>query len=495
MSTHKEPLKVTGITVEDVLTHPDPEEVWQGLLPSTLRRFGVITSDTATYFPYCKHGGVSGYKLRMNEADHQDRFRALGDIAGAELFGQRLCSGKGDLVITEGEKDCMSAWQILTVDSVSIPTGASKDKQGNGIIHKGVLAQKDFLEAHERIYLCLDQDEPGQAVAEALALWLGPKCHIVKFAEKDVNEMLQGGYGEDFEYAVDASKPYRPQRILSSEDIRLELLTPQQQGLPYPWPTLTRLTGGIHFGEYALTGWGAGVKVGKTEAQMELTRWLVEELGEKVGLFYLENTVRSTSRIVGGKMLNIPDLKRQETIEEPVVEQIMQRFDNKVFIYSNKGEKDWSTVRDAIRWLAISEGVRVFFIDPLTCLIDGDASVANGQLMDMLNDMGSLTDELGIHINYASHLNPPRTGLSHEEGGRVLPIQFTGSRAMIRYSSTVIGVSRNIMAQDEIMKNTSTFQVLLNRWSGDTGEFPVFYDKATGGYLENPLKLGGGMQV
>ena len=96
--------------------------------------------------------------------------------------------------------------------------------------------------------------------------------------------------------------------------------------------------------------------------------------------------------------------------------------------------------------------------------------------------------QLNIHVNYYSHLNPPKTGNSHEEGGRVQAIQFTGSRSMIRYSSGIVGLCRNISAGDILMKNRTTVELLLARTIGTTtGQFDVNYDPKTGSWLEGPV--------
>jgi twinkle protein len=77
-----------------------------------------------------------------------------------------------------------------------------------------------------------------------------------------------------------------------------------------------------------------------------------------------------------------------------------------------------------------------------------------------------------------SHLNSPdKSSKSHENGGRVLESQFTGSRALMRYSHMMFGFERNKQAQDP---NCSIIRLLKNRKYGKTGTCKTYYEASTG---------------
>jgi len=112
-------------------------------------------------------------------------------------------------------------------------------------------------------------------------------------------------------------------------------------------------------------------------------------------------------------------------------------------------------------------------------------------LNEMMEEMASLTQELGITIFYSSHLNPPPRGAkSHEEGGEVKESQLYGSRAMIRWSHYIFGLIRNKHAKledgspDYDERNTTKFVLLKDREHGNTGQFNIKYDPDTTRYLE-----------
>ena len=61
--------------------------------------------------------------------------------------------------------------------------------------------------------------------------------------------------------------------------------------------------------------------------------------------------------------------------------------------------------------------------------------------------------------------------------GKVLESQFTGSRALQRYSHFMFGFERNKQA---VVEHVSKFRVLKNRPYGRTGMFKTAYNTATG---------------
>ena len=77
-----------------------------------------------------------------------------------------------------------------------------------------------------------------------------------------------------------------------------------------------------------------------------------------------------------------------------------------------------------------------------------------------------------------SHLNSPdKSARPHENGGKVMESQFTGSRALMRYSHMMMGFERNKGALDP---NCSLIRLLKNRKYGKTGFVKTYYNEQTG---------------
>ncbi len=102
-----------------------------------------------------------------------------------------------------------------------------------------------------------------------------------------------------------------------------------------------------------------------------------------------------------------------------------------------------------------------------------------------MSELAGLTHELDFSLYYFCHLNPPQSGAPHERGGKVHEGQFTGSRAMMRWSHYLFGLERNKDPElPEQERNTSHLVLLKDREFGASGKFPIYWDPKTGSYLE-----------
>lgn len=112
--------------------------------------------------------------------------------SGAELIFYNLnaLQGRKEVVITEGEIDCLSFWESGVTNAVSVPNGASIGK--NAKLEYLDNCWMDF-EGVEKIVIATDGDEAGECLKNELIRRLGrEKCFVVKYPKdcKDANEVL-----------------------------------------------------------------------------------------------------------------------------------------------------------------------------------------------------------------------------------------------------------------------------------------------------------------
>ena len=268
-------------------------------------------------------------------------------------------------------------------------------------------------------------------------------------------------------------------------------MAPVDWGMPWAWDTLTNMTYGRRLGEvYAV---GAGTGVGKTDFLTQQIAYDITELGEAVGLFYLEQQPVETAKRVAGKVahqrFHVPDAGWTTVQLVETWEKLMEK--GKLFLYDHFGVTDWDIIQSRIRYLAVSEGVRLFYLDHLTALAAGEEDERKA-LEFIMADLGGLVKELDIIITFISHLATP-DGRPHEEGGRVMVRHFKGSRAIGYWSHFMFGLERDCQAEDEDVRHTATVRVLKDRYTGtSTGRvFDLTYDYETGllsEVLDNPFE-------
>lgn len=458
----------------------------RGITEETCRKFGYMKGkrkDKAVQVAnYYQDGEVVAQKVRFPNKD----FIFLGPAAGkkAPLYGQWLWRDGGKkIVITEGEVDALSVSQLQgnKWPVVSVPNGAQGAKAS-------ISAHLEWLEKFETIVLMFDMDEPGQEAARECAMLFSPgKAKIASLPLKDANEMLQAGRGSEVIDAIWGAKEYRPPMVATVADVKEEAKAMPTEGIPWPWPSLTRLTYGIHRKKtYYL---GAGVGIGKTNWAKELQSWLVNKFGLPVGVFMLEESPGRTLKGIAGKFVGIPFHKPDAEFTPEQLDAAIDSLDGKVFLYRHdQWGTGWDSIKTAIRAMVHYGGVKDVFLDNLTVMVSHlSSSEANDEINRIAKEIAQLVQELDITIYGFSHLNPPVSGPPHERGGKVHELQFTGSRGLMRFGHYLFGIERDKDPElPERDRNTSWFVLLKDREYGNVGRFQIYYDAKTDQYLEPP---------
>lgn len=468
----------------------------RGILPAVTSYFGVKSDpgNSKHYYPYWKGIHFCGYKERIKATKE---FYALGDVKEVDLFGQAqaLASESHRLIIVEGELDALAAWQMLWLYQqggkyqhilpavVSLAHGASSAV-------KDLLGKEDFLARYKDIVLCLDNDKPGKEATEKLMDILPiEKVKVANISEKDACDMLMKGKDKEFcQELLFKASAWKPSTILSVEQAYQQAIEMPTFGLSLPWPTLFDMTQGIKPGD--MVGVAAGVGIGKTTVWHKVISHHMHKNNKKCGMCMLEEDPGDTLKNLATHEARKRFISATAEFTQAELEQAISGLRDKVYMFQHdyhtlRSTDPWDSVKQAIRHMVLVEGCKHIVVDPLTALVaQMPASEANDALNSMMAEMEALTKTLGFTFYYGAHLNPPKTGLSHEEGGRVYLSQLTGSRAMIKWSHVIIGLERNTQAETKEERNTTTVRLLKGRRLGALGTFRVYFDDKTGSFDE-----------
>lgn len=483
--TEKKGLEISSYEkVEDIHRYPIRAIEDRGISLDAATKYGVRVElsqttgePTAHYFPAYKKGKLTGY-VKKDIATKE--IYSIGDAKQVDLFGQHLCGNGGKLlVIVEGKEDALAAYDMFRLKGkkyrvVALPNGANA---------RAVKNNSEWIEKFETIILALDQDEAGEKATKAISDVLSTgKVKIASFSENDPNDMLVKGKVEEFYSSIMNATEYRPDGIVSIDDIFDQAIKPVEWGASWPWKKLTELTFGRRRKE--LYGLGAGTGTGKTELFKEVIDHILDTEDSPVGLLFLEEEPAMTAKILAGKSVNktfhIPDSGwKQEELAEA-----LNNMRGRVFLYDHWGSKDYEGLRAKIRYMVVTLGIKDIFLDHLTALVaeEADENKALGRIMA---NLAALTQELDFTLYFISHLTTP-SGIPHEEGGRVTSSQFRGSRAIAFWANYLFGLERNQQADDVEERHTTTFRVLKDRYTGRaTGEvFYMGYNQEDGRFYE-----------
>lgn len=450
-------------------------------------KVGVSQTDGVTpetvHFPYYREGVFIGYKVRLLTPK---KMWAVGTTRDADPFGweQAKRADGPKLFITEGEFDCISLFQLLKdknkgtawadrdVPVISLPMGASSVGKCLGKFRAEI--EKNFKE----IVLVFDNDAAGKlAIEEALKLF--PDAKVANLPEKDLNDcIIKGRSKAAHDALVFKSAAPKNTRIINGNTLHEKSKKPAEWGLPWPWKGINDTTRGIRTGETIYLG--AGAKMGKSEVVDQLTAHFIEEFGWKVFLVKPEQSNEETYKRVLGKIA-------RKNFTDPKIE-----FDENLFDKAGESAGDaismldlyqhvaWETLAKDIR-SAAADGCKAVFIDPITNLTNGmDSATANVKLQEIAQNLSALALDLDILVLIFCHLRNPDSGPDHSNGGKVLSSQFAGSRAMARSCNLMLGLEGNKdpdLSEEE--RNVRQLVVLENRVTGETGRWPLFWNKET----------------
>lgn len=456
------------------------------LLKETCEKFGYglardKNGELVQVAPYRNQNGkVVAQKVRGRNKE----FYTTGEFKDVQLFGQHLFKNSGGkrLIITEGEVDALSAYQMIgSWPVVSLPNGASGAA-------KSIKANLEFVESYDKVVLCFDQDEVGQKAAEEVAELLTPgKASIMSLSEKDANDMLKANKVQEFVKAFWEARSFEPDGIINGSDLWDEVSADAEMGPSLPWDGVNSMSYGQRPGE--LWTWTSGSGMGKSEFVAKIAYHNLIEHGETVGYVALEeNCGRTGKRLMAqhlGKPIHLPGVtvsaeERRKAFEATT-------GSGRVWMYDHWGSQEGDRLISKIRFLIKAKGCTTIILDHLSIIVSGLDDGDERKTIDIImTQLRSLVEETGVKMHLVSHLKRPMKGKGHEEGAQVSLAHLRGSHSIVQLSDFVIGLERNQQAKKK--SNITKIRVLKNRYAGLTGlASAVEYDAETGLLNEVPI--------
>ena len=417
------------------------------------------------YYPVSKDGKISGYKKRTLPKT----FSSIGDCKGeVELFGQLTCPPSGKrLLITGGELDAMSAWQMLkerypqyTPAVVSLPKGENLN---------AVKENLSFINSFDEVMIYTDMDDVGRKVADDLAKLIGFKGRIVKTSEKDASDMLTKGKKAEFISAYYDAEARKPKGIVTGSSISLERIKKAiVPGYMTGYTELDKMLGGLRKGE--LTTLTAGSGIGKSTLARELGyRLRIQNL--TIGNLFLEEPIEKTLQgyIAIDNNVKLSSLRANPSIltEEQWATSYDKLISSKWIGLEHFGSLPTEDLMDKMRYLAYGEGCDFIILDHLSLVMSGQVSDNERKDIDLaMTELAAFVNESGVGILSVVHLSRNKSKASFNEGGQVSLNDLRGSAALEQLSWNVLALERD---QQGDTRDESNIRILKAREEGWTG--------------------------
>ena len=442
------------------------------------------------FYPITINKKIKAYKKRIVATKD---FRVVGKAEVPELFNQVNCGRYKNLVITEGEIDCLSILEMLTkakakFDVVSIVNGAQSAR-------RNIASNLDFVNKYDKVFLAFDNDEPGTAAANDVAHVIKPgKAHIVNSMYKDANDALCKEQSDAYLSHVWGAKVYKPDNFVSGEkiwDAFKERST--VKSVPYPdcLKGLNDKLFGMRLGEITLFTSGTGS--GKSTVVKETILNLLEKTEAKVGLISLEESIGDTATKLIGMSINKNIRMPDDVTEEEARKGYEKVFgDERLILLDHQGSVADTSLLDRIEYLA-ALGCQYLILDHITIAVSEgiDGATGNEAVDKVMSSLLKIVKRYNIHLTLISHLRKSSgEGKSFEEGVMPNLDSIKGSGSIKQISFDIIGFARNMMAPEPSERNVVKFAVLKSRFSGDTGMCgQATYDVASGRLNYNESNL------
>ena len=452
------------------------EIVDRNIKVDTCKKYGVsvkidsMGNITNHYYPYHdKQGAKIGTKTRFTKLKE---FSIQGNTKNSGLFGEHLFTKNKYIIITEGELDCLSAYQMFKTDKYETPVVSIK----NGITSavKDVKNSLEWLENNfDNVIINFDNDQQGKEGALKVAELFSPgKCKILNLPEefKDASDCLTKNKIQAYVKSFWEAKVFAPDGIINANTLFDQITKPTIRSfVQYPFEGLNKITYGIRPAE--LVTFTAGSGLGKTQVMREIVYHMIKKTKDNVGLLMLEETPVITSKglmsLEANQRLHLPDVHLSK-------EELKTYFDKtvgtgRVFMFDHFGSNSIDNIVSRVRFLAKGLDCKYIIIDHVSIIVSdqshGDERRALDEIMTRLR---TLVQETGVAMMVVSHLRRP-DGKGHEEGAATSLSQLRGSAAIGQLSDMVIGLERDAQNDDPEVRNTTKIRVLKNRFAGITG--------------------------
>jgi twinkle protein len=376
------------------------------------------------------------------------------DTSKTGLFGRDKFNSGGSkyVIITEGEYDAATFYQVLGHPSVSV--------QSSGVGKRDCSVDHGWLSGFERVYLAFDNDAAGRECLRSVArLFDYNRVFVIRFdTRKDANDYLQHGDQQELKNLFANARRYLPESIISTFQEFGQIIGEQpREGKPYPFKTLNELTYGIRRGESVL--FTAQEGVGKTEIMHSIEYKLLKETDENVGAIFIEEPKRRHLQALAGlelkKPVHLPDCSSSHEEVIGALQSVVGR-DDRLHVYSHFGSDDPEVILDTIRFLVTARSCVYILFDHISMAVSGLAGEDERRALDFLSTrLEMMVKELDFSLIFVSHVN---------DFG-----QTRGSRYISKVADIRVDLQRDLTNPDPAVRNITNLTVSKNRFSGKTG--------------------------
>jgi twinkle protein len=425
-------------------------------------------------FPYWRDGKLVNIKYRGPE-------KSFKMVAGAELtfYNIDCLDWHGEVIIVEGEIDCLTMIQAGFENTISVPNGANKNLE---FLDQCIMLFSEM----RKIFIATDQDAPGIMLKDELVRRLGSeRCYIVSFKDcKDANEYLQK-YGPDLKDVLNNALPVPVKGIVSARNIYGDVRDLFEKGIQK----------GLEIGQEIIDKhitWEAGRLAIVTgipgSGKSEFVDYIVTKLnvrhGWKAGFFSPENFplkhhyAKLFEKLVGKKF-------SKNTASELEWDLAYDYIRENFFYILNEDDFTVKTILDSAKILVRTRGIKVLILDPFNKMEhqykDSETQYIS-RFLDQLTQFAKINDILLFLVAHPKKMNRTPSGKIE------VPSLYDISGSANFYNKCDYGITVHRKTDDDnIMLNEVNvyIQKIKYKHLGEQAIIPLNYDYISGRFNQS----------
>lgn len=363
--------------------------IQRGLNKETIDNFqlGYSSEMDAIVIPVFKRGELINLRYRYVDQDKKPKYT---QEKGCEVWiynedGISRGQSKGGVLITEGEFDCMSAWQAGFKNVISPASG--KDSYGVWI---------ELLDSIPKVYIAYDNDKAGKTASLSLAERVGTdKSFEVVYPEgvKDANDYFKSGDADGFRDLVRRARPFYKYKFAGVADVIESLRYTKQDLLKLNCVPF------VEFEEDWLVILSGVSNIGKTSFGMNIANECIEK-----GLPTLIMPFERGIKTVGKRFLQVRYKKHSsefENLSDTQWDEIVKDSIDLPLYFSMPSREE---IKEIIAKSKRLFGVRVVVVDHLDYLVRKSGENHNIETSNTLQEFKSLAQEHNIIFIIIHHI-------------------------------------------------------------------------------------------
>lgn len=442
----------------------------------------IETSANCIIFPYFKDGELVNIKFR----DGKKNFKLS---SGAELIWynydciKKCIENEGELVIVEGEFDCLSVIQSGHEYVISVPNGASTGKM------EYFDSSFELLNQVKTFIIATDSDLKGIELKNDLTRRFGiEKCKIASFKQyKDSNEVLVHEGRESLLNVLKTAKLARVSDVYEVSDFESELDSYFENGLPQGKTIgIDDLDEKVRW----LTGHYATVTGSPTSGKSEFIDFVCAKLNFlhnwKVGYYSPESAPLSVhfskvfSKFAGFKF------EKKYCPSDAERYSVQDYLNDNYYWVAPVDDMNLDEILSRFEYLVKAKGVKLFVIDPFN-RIETDQEYTHDKLLYIKKTLKKIISFVKRNDALLFLIAHPTKLQKTKDGKFPIASMYDISGSADFFNMTSYGISVRREQKDDTLEFLSYGQVAiskakLNQTMGSTGIWEFRYNLNNGRY-------------